>query len=52
MDFHQINNLLWGGIIMKKWECTVCGYIHEGDAPPDECPECGVGPELFVEVQE
>lgn len=36
---------------MKKWECTVCGYIHEGEAPPDECPECGVGPELFVEVQ-
>lgn len=32
----------------KKWRCTVCGYIHEGDTPPDKCPLCGVGPELFV----
>lgn len=31
----------------KKWRCTVCGYIHEGDKPPDECPVCGVGPEKF-----
>ncbi len=37
---------------MKKWECTVCGYIHEGEAPPDECPVCGVGPEYFQEVVE
>lgn len=35
---------------MKKWECTVCGYIHEGDEPPKECPVCGVGPEYFKEV--
>ncbi|NNF47982.1 MAG: rubredoxin-type Fe(Cys)4 protein [Desulfofustis sp.] len=37
---------------MKKWECTVCGYIHEGETPPDECPVCGVGPEFFKEVVE
>ncbi len=37
---------------MKKWECTVCGYIHEGEAPPDECPVCGAGPEYFQEVVE
>jgi len=24
----------------KKWKCTVCGYIHEGDKPPDICPVC------------
>jgi nitrite reductase (NADH) large subunit len=30
-----------------RFLCTVCGYIHEGDAPPDECPVCGVGPEAF-----
>ena len=35
---------------MKKWRCKVCGYIHEGDTPPDVCPLCGVGPEEFVEV--
>lgn len=36
---------------MKKWRCTVCGYIHEGDTPPDICPICSVGPELFEEVK-
>jgi rubrerythrin len=25
----------------KKWKCAVCGYIHEGDRPPDTCPVCG-----------
>ncbi|NLZ16944.1 MAG: rubredoxin-type Fe(Cys)4 protein [Desulfobulbaceae bacterium] len=37
---------------MKKWECTICGYIHEGDQPPDECPLCGADASQFVEVKE
>lgn len=36
---------------MKKWRCVVCGYIHEGDAPPDVCPVCGAGPEMFEQVE-
>ena len=31
----------------KTWVCDVCGYEHEGDHPPDECPVCGVGPDEF-----
>ena len=23
-----------------KWVCLVCGYVHEGDNPPAECPQC------------
>ncbi len=23
-----------------KWYCTVCGYVHEGDQPPEKCPVC------------
>jgi len=34
---------------MKKFVCTICGYIHEGDAPPAACPQCGVGPDKFTE---
>lgn len=34
---------------MKKWVCTVCGYVHEGDAPPDNCPVCKVPAEKFKE---
>jgi len=25
---------------MTKFICTVCGYLHEGDAPPEKCPIC------------
>ena len=32
---------------VKTWKCEVCGYIHQGDTPPDVCPVCGVGPEMF-----
>lgn len=34
---------------MKKFVCTVCGYIYEGEAAPEKCPVCGVGPEKFME---
>lgn len=37
---------------MKKFVCSVCGYIHEGDAPPEKCPQCGVPASKFSEVQE
>jgi len=26
---------------MRTWRCMVCGYEHEGDAPPQNCPVCG-----------
>lgn len=35
---------------MKKFQCTVCGYIHEGDAPPESCPVCDEGPDKFEEI--
>lgn len=34
---------------MKKFVCTVCGYVYEGESAPDKCPVCGVGPEKFME---
>lgn len=24
----------------KKWRCAVCGFISEGEQPPDQCPVC------------
>ena len=35
---------------MKKWVCTVCGYIHEGETAPAECPVCKVGVDKFEEM--
>ena len=34
----------------KKFICTVCGYIHEGDEAPEKCPVCGAGKKAFKEV--
>jgi PAS domain S-box-containing protein len=32
----------------KQWQCTVCGYIHHGEEPPDNCPICGADRSQFV----
>ena len=34
---------------MKKFVCSVCGYVHEGDAAPAQCPQCKVPAEKFTE---
>lgn len=34
----------------QKWVCRVCGYVHEGPEPPDECPVCGAPKEMFDPV--
>ena len=33
---------------MAKWVCSVCGYVHEGDTPPAQCPVCKVPAEKFI----
>lgn len=37
---------------MQKWLCTVCGYIHEGEEPPEKCPVCGVPANRFIMYRE
>ena len=37
---------------MAKWVCSVCGYVHEGDTPPEKCPICNVPAEKFVKQEE
>ena len=34
----------------KKFICTVCGYVHEGDEAPEKCPICKAGKEKFNEM--
>ena len=36
---------------MKKFICTVCGYVHEGDAPPEVCPICKAPASKFEEMK-
>ena len=34
---------------MKTFVCTVCGYVWEGETPPEKCPQCGVPASKFKE---
>ena len=34
---------------MKKWVCTVCGYVHEGETAPEKCPVCNAPASKFQE---
>lgn len=36
----------------KKYVCTVCGYVHEGNEPPAVCPKCGAPAEKFKLLEE
>ena len=36
----------------KKWICTVCGYVHEGDEAPEFCPQCKQPKSKFKELVE
>lgn len=37
---------------MKRWKCTVCGYIHKGDEPPAKCPVCGADRSRFISLDD
>lgn len=34
---------------MKKFVCSICGYVHEGDSAPIECPICKAPASKFIE---
>lgn len=40
------------GVQASAWICTVCGYVHQGSEPPDECPVCGATSDLFDPYEE
>ncbi len=37
---------------MKKFVCSVCGYVYEGEAAPEKCPVCKAPAEKFIEQSE
>lgn len=36
----------------RQWKCTVCGYLHEGPEPPENCPRCGAERSEFIPVEQ
>jgi rubrerythrin len=49
-----LKNLESGQVFVRetkvRWQCRVCGYVHEGVKAPDECPACQ-HPQAYFEVQ-
>ncbi len=37
---------------MKKFICSVCGYVYEGEAAPEKCPQCKAPASKFSEAKE
>ncbi len=35
-----------------KWICSVCGYVHEGDTPPENCPLCKAPASKFNKLEQ
>ena len=35
-----------------KWKCRECGYIHEGNEPPEKCPLCKHSKEYYEPLVE
>ncbi|MBO4358445.1 MAG: hypothetical protein J5796_01440 [Erysipelotrichaceae bacterium] len=36
---------------VTRWICTVCGYVHTGDDPPEKCPLCGQPSTVFKKME-
>jgi len=53
--FKKLLQEIEGGTIFKKekkvvWACMKCGYVHEGEEPPEVCPSCN-HPKSYFEVK-
>lgn len=47
LEFEPIKEVAKEKNTDNKWVCSVCGYVHYGDNPPEICPLCGVKKEMF-----
>ena len=36
---------------MAKWVCNVCGYVWEGEQPPEKCPQCKAPASKFTKQE-
>ncbi len=34
------------------WRCGSCGYVYDGEEPPDRCPKCGAKKERFAAIED
>ena len=50
-ELKATNSQSVGNLPIRKWQCTICGYVHEGTELPSDfiCPVCNHGAQYFVE---
>ena len=46
--FNRFKNGIFSSNHPIDWVCMNCGYIHEGDAAPNNCPCCGFSKAYFM----
>jgi len=54
--YRKLYDNLESGKVFKRddiiiWKCRNCGYLHEGDSAPEECPAC-LHPQAYFQVKE
>ncbi|MFX1238112.1 MAG: acyl-CoA dehydrogenase family protein [Promethearchaeota archaeon] len=49
-ELESFNDIKKSKNAKKTWRCRICGHIHYGDKPPEECPVCKFPKEVFNEV--
>lgn len=37
---------------MKIWKCGICGYLHDGEEAPENCPKCGAPRDKFENLSQ
>lgn len=47
-----LDGTVWKSEKPVKWQCLVCGYIHEGTEPPKECPACAHPYQHFMRAED
>ncbi len=55
--FQRLRDMLQGDSLLKKdrsirWKCRECGFIHDGETPPENCPLCHHGREYYEPLVE
>jgi len=43
------NSAVFKKVVVVKWKCRNCGYVHEGNEAPTTCPACK-HPQSFYEL--
>lgn len=50
LPIHHEQDPVQGKGDQKVWRCRMCGHVHYGDEPPEECPYCFFPQKAFKEV--